>query len=214
MRIVRIRREGNSCSILTDTGELLRCPLPIAADFRLRKGDELSPERLAELEHATQCWHLRTAALRFLARRAHSRAELRRKLLRRAAVPTELVEDVLDALEREGYLDDAAYAREFAQSLIRRKATSALRLELELRRRGIEPALAQSIAAELLPEELVYEQARRAAQRKLRLLAAQPTDKQRRAVAGYLARQGFPAPLIGKLLRELFPHAAPDTDEW
>jgi regulatory protein len=60
---------------------------------------------------------VRATAIRMLARREHSHAELSRRLVARGGDPQE-VERVLDALEREGYLSDAR----FAQLLVARKA--------------------------------------------------------------------------------------------
>jgi regulatory protein len=53
---------------------------------------------------------VRAAALRLLARREYARAELELRLSRRGAEPAEIAR-VLDALERDGYLSDARYAR-------------------------------------------------------------------------------------------------------
>ena len=60
----------------------------------------------------------RDAALRLLARRGWSRAELTERLATRGHQP-ELVADVLDRLAAVGLLDDRAYARELIDRVLR-----------------------------------------------------------------------------------------------
>lgn len=75
------------------------------------------------------------AGLRLLARRAHSRVELRRKLARRG-YPEEEIRDALARLGELGYLDDAAFA---ASHVRRRSATlGPLALSAELAARGVD----------------------------------------------------------------------------
>ncbi|HEY4998170.1 MAG TPA: regulatory protein RecX, partial [Usitatibacter sp.] len=62
---------------------------------------------------------LRARAMRFLARREHSRAELQRKLAAIAAQGDD-VEAVLDELARKGWLSDARYAELAVRSKARR----------------------------------------------------------------------------------------------
>lgn len=75
------------------------------------------------------------AAVRLLARRAHSRAELRRKLGRRGYGDDE-VDGAISRLAEHGYLDDA----EFAAAHVRRRSASRgpLALAAELAARGVD----------------------------------------------------------------------------
>ncbi len=84
---------------------------------------------------------LRHIALGLLARREHSAEELRRKLCRHAADGVE-VEAVVEALEREGWVDD----RRFAESYVRSRAGRGywpLRIDSELNARGLDASLAR-----------------------------------------------------------------------
>ncbi|MCS6965150.1 MAG: recombination regulator RecX [Candidatus Kapabacteria bacterium] len=206
MRVVQIRRHGQlEGTVRLDDGAELLCPLSVLADFGLRKGQELSPNVLAQLCRESLRWRIRHAALRFLARRAHSRRELHHKLLRKFPGESELVEPVLQALTQEGYLDDAAYAEAFIRQRLERSAASPARLIAELRQRGVDGELAVSIVQRYLPDSALIEQARRAAARKLRSLHRKAPEQQWRALAGYLGRQGFPAAVIRRVLQESFP---------
>ncbi|TMC37036.1 MAG: regulatory protein RecX [Chloroflexi bacterium] len=79
------------------------------------------------------------AGVGLLARRAHSRAELRRKLARRG-FSVEDVDATMARLSRLGYLDDASFA---AGHVRRRSATlGPLALSAELSARGVDRAVA------------------------------------------------------------------------
>ena len=89
------------------------------------------------------------AGVRLLGRRAHSRVELRRKLVRRGH-PASEIEAAIGRLVELGYLDD----RSFASGLVRRRGVvrGPLALSAELAARGVERALADAALAEFDPE--------------------------------------------------------------
>ncbi len=84
----------------------------------------------------------RRRALDLLARREHSRLELERKLLAREFVPA-LVEDVLDALQADGLLDEGRFLESFIRTRIG-KGQGPTRIVAELNQRGIARDRAQA----------------------------------------------------------------------
>lgn len=86
---------------------------------------------------------LRARAMRFLARREHSRAELRRKLAPRVE-EGENLEAVLDELAAKGWLSDQRYAEHAIRSKARRYGP--VKMAHYLKSRGVDDA---SIAAGL-----------------------------------------------------------------
>src|SRR4029077_16860174 len=90
------------------------------------------------------------AAVRYLAARAHSRAELWRKLLRRGHEEAD-VEAALARLADLGYLDDAG----FAAGHVRRRSASLgpLALSAELAARGVDREIARAAVANLSQED-------------------------------------------------------------
>jgi regulatory protein len=88
---------------------------------------------------------LRARALRLLARREHSRAELARKLAPRAESP-EALRSLLDALEQKKQLSDERYASERARVLARKYG--AARIRLDLKSKGVGAEIAEGVALE------------------------------------------------------------------
>lgn len=84
---------------------------------------------------------LRARAMRFLARREHSREELRRKLSPRVQEGEDL-EAVLDELAAKGWLSDARFAEHAARAKARRYGPA--KLAHYLKSRGVD---AEAIAA-------------------------------------------------------------------
>ena len=78
---------------------------------------------------------LRARAMRFLARREHSRAELRRKLAP-VATEGEDLEILLDDLAQRGWLSDARFAEQSIRSKARR--FGPLKLAHALRAKGVD----------------------------------------------------------------------------
>ena len=87
----------------------------------------------------------RNSAMRLLARREHSRAELHSKLVGRG-FENDLVEELLQGLEDQDLLSD----ERFAMSLIASRAETGYgpkRIDLELRNRGVSDELAREALA-------------------------------------------------------------------
>ncbi len=133
---------------------------------------------------------LRARALRLLARREHSRAELGRKLAPRAESPDAL-NSLLDSLEQKKQLSNERYASERARVLSRK--FGAARIRLDLKSKGIDGAMAEQFSA---GGEL--ERARIILQRKYRLPATTREERARRM--RFLQTRGFAHETIRKLL--------------
>jgi regulatory protein len=136
---------------------------------------------------------LRQRAIRLLARREHSRAELIRKLA--ADGTTEEIAAVLAQLETEGLLSDARYAEAYVRSHCAR--FGAARLRQTLRSKGIDAELVNAQVGTLEGE---LERARAVWARKF---AAVPRDAREWARQGrFLQNRGFAVDVIRQLLKE------------
>ncbi len=136
----------------------------------------------------------RRLALRWLSLRSLTRRELAARLQRAGA---ESPDALLDALERQGWLSDEAVARSELDRA-RRRRDGPVRLAHRLRQRGVDEALARETVGAVDPDTW-WEQAWREAQR------APPGEGQRARLARRLARQGYPAAIIARVLDRLGP---------
>jgi len=136
---------------------------------------------------------LKARALRLLARREHTRAELARKLAPLAASP-ETLEALLVQLEARKHLSDERFAEARTQRLARK--FGALRVRRELVAKGVARETAARFAADV--EKSDFERARSMLERKYRAPAAAPKEHARRA--RFLQSRGFSLDVIQRVL--------------
>jgi regulatory protein len=127
---------------------------------------------------------LRERALRLLARREHSRAELAKKLQVHSR-PGDDLEALLDDLSRRKFLSDERYAESRAHALSRK--FGAARIAHELRARGLDKDLADKASKTARATEL--ERAREVWRRKFR--SAPKTREERARQMRFLQSRGF-----------------------
>jgi regulatory protein len=140
------------------------------------------------------------AALRMLARRAYSVAELRRALERKFPADPG-VRDAIARLRQLGYLDDKKFAEHYASSLARNRAFGRYRVRRELKAklvdyRYIEPALRQAYE-----ETNELELLARVLEKKLRTVRLPVTPGRLSSLCQSLLRQGFRGDDIMKAVR-------------
>jgi regulatory protein len=136
---------------------------------------------------------LKARALRLLARREHTRAELARKLAPDAESSVKL-EGLLDQLNARAQQSDERYAEARAHQLSHK--FGAVRVRRELVAKGVEREVAARFAADLEKSDL--ERARSILARKYRTRATAPQDRARRA--RFLQSRGFSADVIRQSL--------------
>ena len=138
---------------------------------------------------------LRQQAIRLLARREHTRAELARKL---AGLGTpEEIEAVLADMEASQLQSDNRTAENYLRSNASRLGASRLRHTLKTR--GVAPELIEEQLAQAdLPDEI--ERARAAWSRKFSAAPANPKEWARQA--RFLQSRGFAGDIIRKLLKQ------------
>jgi regulatory protein len=127
---------------------------------------------------------LRERALRLLARREHSRAELARKLQEHTRSDDDL-EALLEDLSRHKLLSDERYAESRAHALSRKYG--AARIAHELRAKGLDKGLAEQASRAARTTEV--ERAREVWRRKFRV--APKTRAERAKQMRFLQSRGF-----------------------
>ena len=136
---------------------------------------------------------LRARALRLLARREHTRAELARKLAPEAE-SSDVLKALIDQLSSRSQQSDERYAEARAHQLSRK--FGAARVRRELVAKGIEREAAARFAADVETTDL--ERARAILARKYRTRASGPKERARRV--RFLQSRGFSPDVIRRAL--------------
>ena len=150
-------------------------------------------------------------ALGLLGRRGYSRGELAQRLASRG-YDRGIIDVVVERLAVCGLLDDEAYAREVARTILRRTPASAELIEQQLIARRLPTELARRVAAETLADVDAVEAATRLA---LSCHRARSPEAARRRIGSALARRGFDADVIREVVERLERQgfSPPDDDD-
>ncbi len=186
-----------------DRGRFASLPAEALDVLRLRVGLELSTTALARLQELADVEAAYRAALRALARRAHARFDLRRRLVRKQHPPT-AADAALARLEGRGLLDDRRFAAQYA-AVRAARGRGPSRLIKDLLAQGVDRRLAEEAVNRALEEEGIdpKREARAVAVRRAGQLADVPVLVRKRRLLAYLSRRGYAGPQVKELVEEL-----------
>lgn len=153
MIITEIKKNKNApgYAVIADGEFLFSLDGETVLKENLKKGTELSKEKAASLKFQSEYYRAREKALRLLDRRAHSKAEIIRKL--QENYPKEVSEAVAERLEEVGIINDEEFARLYYRELSLVKKFGEKRISTELYRRGISRDIIDSLKEENSDEE-------------------------------------------------------------
>jgi regulatory protein len=179
-----------------DRGRFASLPAEALVGLDLTVGREIGPLVLERLQELADLEAAHRAALRALARRAHARFDLRRRLLEKQHPPA-AIDAALERLTAVGLLDDARFAVDYAAAKARRGRGPA-RLVHDLQSQGIDRRVAEdAVRTSLAAEGVDPTQAVRAlAEKRARQLAGLPAAVRKRRLVAFLVRRGFQGPDI------------------
>jgi regulatory protein len=149
-------------------------------------------------------------AVKLLAAKPRSVAELRKRLLRGKNTNEEIVETVIARLREYGYLNDERFAFSYASYKVKQKPVGRRRLERDLKFKKVDNSVANE-ALEMVfaetPEEQLIDQA---IAKRLRLRGKPKNRAEAKSLFDHLLRQGFDFELVSDKIRSL---TTDDTDE-
>src|SRR5438477_11546428 len=169
---------------------------------------EAKPKRALDPERARARTLQR--AVKLLAAKPRSIAELRERLLEKEWADEASVDAALAKLKEYGYLDDERFAFGYASYRVKQKPVGRQRLARDLQTKKVSKETADA-ALELVyretPEEELIE---RAIEKRVRLRGRPATRQETKSLYDHLLRLGFPYDLIIRKVREA---SAADVDE-
>lgn len=151
-------------------------------------------------------------AVKLLAAKPRSVAELRERLLEKEWTNEATVDAVLQKLSEYGYLNDERFAFGYASYKVRQKPVGRQRLQRDLQMKKVPRETADealSLVFEETPEEVLID---RAIEKRTRLRGVPRTRAETKSLIDHLMRQGFSYDLISNKVRRL-SSAELDEDE-
>jgi regulatory protein len=165
--------------------------------------------RFVNDEHAVHCNHFRSVtksvlfvaellrktferAVKLLAAKPRSVAELRERLLRGNSTNEEVVETVISRLREYGYLNDEHFAFCYASYKVKQKPVGRRRLERDLKLKKVDTSVANE-------EQLIDE----AIAKRLRIRGKPKNRAEAKSLFDHLLRRGFAFELVSEKVRSL-----------
>lgn len=139
-------------------------------------------------------------ALKFLAYRPRSETEVRAKLTQ-LGFPNKVIEATVRKLLSLNFVNDETFARNWALGRVEGRGYGPLRIERELRQKGIAKSLINEVLKETSGREEGKERARTLLEKRFKGKDLGDEKVLRRAVA-FLQRRGYRDSVIAELLRQ------------
>jgi regulatory protein len=176
-------------------------PRPRPNDRQLREPDEAKPRRAVDPEKSRTRTLQR--AVKLLAAKPRSVAELRERLAEKESATEEAIEYAIKKLSEYGYLNDEQFALSFAQARVRQKPVGRQRLARDLQTKKIDKELAAQTLEKVFdatPEDKLIDEA---IEKRVRLRGRPTTRQETKSLFDHLLRRGFSFDLVINKVRAL-----------
>ncbi len=205
--------DPNRISIFVDGHFLMGVNTLIVLKMGLRLNQELTQSQVQQLEQEETLQKATDRAMNYLSSRPHSRAEVKR-YLRQKETPVELIDTVLERLDKLDLINDEAFASFWVESRgnFRPKGSQALRSELKMK--GVDREVIDEIVTGEQDEELALA----AGRKKAVTLIRQPDidfNTFRARLGPFLQRRGFSYQITKHAVQNLweeFKEEIPEED--
>jgi regulatory protein len=160
---------------------------------------QVSDEKIAQLQDQDAHETAYQQALKFLNYRQRSQAELRRNLLAHQ-VPESIVASVLQRLQQNGLINDRSFATNWVENRLEFHPRGKRALVMELRQRGLDDEAIEQAVEEVDEERMAYE----AAIKQQRKLDTTEWQLFRQKMTNFLLRRGFNFDVINPVVRRVW----------
>jgi regulatory protein len=202
MKIKNVAVRRSKAEIVFENGERITVSKVVWEKTPYVAGAEINENELKNLIEQDEIFSIKATSLRILARREHSKSELRSKLLQRG-FSKKNIDLVIDILEREKFLDDGRFTEIFVRSNMENRKKSPRAIRYELSKKGIDNSLIDKYLTEI-SEDDVYRNALELATKKLRLLSKKKdAEKKLFAIKNHLAYRAYSNEIVNRVLTEI-----------
>lgn len=206
MKIVKAKRSGrNRVEILFDNDKNVALAYEVFLRNQLKLNQEISEEFLSFLFDEDQKYQVKQSALNYLARRQHSKNEIKTKLRQKKFDKT-LIEQTLNDLEQNNYVDDHSFARLFTDEKVKAKNWGKNKIKSELIKRGVSSKVIADVIEEKFSNDLEIESGLELARKKLKKLINRKLDQKKiqTGIYSFLVSRGYDYDLCKQIYAKLF----------
>ncbi|MFC1866252.1 regulatory protein RecX [Chloroflexota bacterium] len=198
---------SKKASVSLDNASVFSLEAEVALKEGLKVGQELPTARIEALKKASSRQRCYNAAIRFLGYRPRSEQEVRQRLKLNGF--KEFIDAVISDLAGQGLVDDAEFARFWAESRRSFSPRSRYLIALELKQKGVPVGIIEPALNIIDDNGSAY----RAAQSKSRSLKTADYQDFRRRLGDFLKRRGFAYGIIIKTIERLWQERQAEQQE-
>jgi regulatory protein len=193
MKIIGVNRkdEKNVIVYLEDDQKLILSE-DVFFQSGLRKGDELSDDRLSFFIEQNIIYHIKQRALSFLSRRFHSEKELFLKL-KSKLYDEGLIKIVLSDLKKSGFINDHVFTLHFVEEKLSKKRWGKNKIKAALINKGINRSTIDKVISGYKDDKSEFDLAYSLAEKKIIQLQKRniDTNKYQQKIFSFLISRGF-----------------------
>ena len=140
-------------------------------------------------------------AYRLLASRDRTEREIRDALAKEDISVPSVVEDIVDSLKRNGYLNDRRLAAGYIRFRMEHRPAGPYLLRRKLKKAGVDEAVIEDELESAFEPGLEEETARRLAKAKMKGVLER--ERGARRVHGFLSRRGFSGSIVNRICAQI-----------
>lgn len=190
-------------TVIVSSKRIGRILIETKTKHKLTKGTRWTIELQDALHEELTRQNALRSAMRMLTLSARSKVDLERSLIGRSH-PREAAVWAVEKMDAMGALDDELFAAALVRRELVRKPAGRRLLESKLRAKGVSDEITRRVIDEALEERDPYEDAMKIAVRAARAMSdTLEQEKKYRRLTGKLARRGFDADVVRRVVREV-----------
>lgn len=167
--------------------------------YGLRTGDELNEEKIKEMREFDEFGYGKKTAYSFLAYKPRSKKDLVKKL-KQKKLSDKIIEDIIELLEKQKYLDDKIYAKNYLEDKLNSKPIGKRLAKLKLFEKGIDKELIETTINENYSEDKEFELAQKLMKKYEKKIKFKDKADKKNKCYRYLISKGFDYETAGRVL--------------
>jgi regulatory protein len=172
----------------------------IMIKHRLIKGETVEQDELAQIVQDDERHQAYLEAIRYIGRRPRALKEVKLHLKSKGYEP-ERIEETVERLQKERYLNDEAFAKLWTEHRIVSQRKGRRWVEMELSQKGVDDGDIAAALGDIDPDE-EYAGAKETGTKKWRITGGEPLERKRKVMT-FLLRRGYSNELVNRVVREL-----------
>ena len=196
------KKNKNRASIYIDDEFAFGLHVNVVYDYGLKSGMEIDEDLKKELLASDSAKQARLYAIKLIDYRPRCEAEVRKKM-KEKGFSSEEIEETIDYLKDNHFLNDEEFARLYIESKLDIKKWGLNRIGYQLGALGVSRETIDKCLGEYRDSTDEYATALALAEKKMASLTKDDREARYRKLSGFLGRKGYSYDVISRILHEL-----------